>query len=81
MSMSTLVDLVDMTEKLECVHNINIKLFPISFPQLLSLQELALESKNFHYSSAEYRVTDISLDIACSMLFRSVTSDVQMEKP
>ena len=42
-TMSTLVDLVDMTEKPESVHNINTKLFSISFPQLHSLQELALE--------------------------------------
>ena len=55
-TMSTLVDLVDMIEKPEGVHNINTKLFSISFPQLRCLQELALESTNFDYSSAEYRV-------------------------
>ena len=33
---STLVDLVDMIEKPEGVHNINTKLFSISFPQLKS---------------------------------------------
>ena len=54
--MSTLVDLVDMIEKPEGVHKINTKLFSISFPQLRCLQELALESTNFDYSSAEYRV-------------------------
>ena len=62
--MSILVDLVDMIEKPEGVHKINTKLFSISFPQLRGLQELALESTNFDYSSAEYRVTAIILDIA-----------------
>ena len=37
---------VDMIEKREGVHNINTKLFSISFPQLRFLQELALESTN-----------------------------------
>ena len=80
-AMSTLVDLVDMIEKPEGVHKINTKLFSISFPQLRGLQELALESKNFDYSSAEYRVTAIILDIANYRLFRPVRSDVPAEKP
>ena len=46
-AMSTLVDLVDMTEKPEGAHKINTKLLSISFPQLRGLQELALESTNF----------------------------------
>ena len=80
--MSTLVDLVDMMiEKPECVHKINTKLFSISFPQLCCLQELALESTNFDYSSAEYRVTAIILDIANYRLFRPVRSDIPAEKP
>ena len=58
-SVSTLVDLVDMTEKPEGVRNINTKLFSILFPQLHTLQELALESTNVDYFSAEYRVTAI----------------------
>ena len=78
---STLVDLVDMIEKPEGVHNINTKLFSISFPQLCSLQKLALESTNFDYSSAEYRVIAIILDIANYRLFRPVRSDVPAEKP
>ena len=61
--------------------NINTKLFSISFPQLLSLQELALESANFDYSSAEYRVTAIILYIANYRLFKPVESDVPAEKP
>ena len=80
-TMSTLVDLVDIIEKPEDVHNINTKLFSISFPQLRSLQDLALELTNFYYSSAEYRVTAIILDIANYRLFRPVRSDVSAEKP
>ena len=79
--MSTLVDLVDMIEKPEGVHKLNTKLFSISFPQLRCLQELALESTNFDYSSAEYRVIAIILDIANFRLFRPVRSDVPAEKP
>ena len=75
-AMSTLVDLVDMTEKPEGVHKINTNLFFISFPQIRASQELALESTNFHYFSGEYRVTAIILDIANYMLFRPVRSDV-----
>ena len=80
-TMSTLVDLVDMIEKPEGVHKINTKLFSISFPQLRCLQKLALESTNFDYSSAEYRVIAIILDIASFRLFRPVRSDVPAEKP
>ena len=80
-TMSTLVDLVDMTEKPEVVHKINTKLFSISFPQLRGLQELALESTNFGYSSAEYKVTAIILDIANYRLLRPVRSEVPAEKP
>ena len=67
-SMSTLLDLVDMTEKPEGVRNINTKLFFISFPHIRSLQELSLESTNFDYSSVEYRVTALfqtMLTIGC----------------
>ena len=80
-AMSTLVDLVDITEKPEGIHKINTKLFSISFSHLRGLQELALESTNFDYSSAEYRVTAIILDIASYRLFRPVRSDVPAEKP
>ena len=80
-TMSTLVDLVDMIEKPEGVHNINTKLFSISFPQLCCLQDLALESTNFDYSSAVYRVTIIILDIANYRSFRPMRSDVPVEKP
>ena len=79
--MSTPVDLVDMIEKPQGVHNTNTKLFSILFPQLCSLRELALESTDFDYSSAEHRVTAIILDIANCRLFRPVRSDVPAEKP
>ena len=79
--LNTLVDLLDMIEKPEGVQNIKTKLFSISFPQLHGLQELALESTNFDYSSAEYRVTAIILDIANYRSFRPVRSDVLAEKP
>ena len=79
--MSTLVDIVDIIEKPEGVHNINTRLFAISFPQLLALQELGLESTTFDYSSAEYRVTAIILDISIYTLFKPVRSDVPEEKP
>ena len=71
-AMSTLVDLVNMIGKPESVHKINTKLFSISFPKLHGLQELALESTTFDYSSAEYRVSAIILDIANYRLFRHV---------
>ena len=79
--MSTLVDLVDTTDKPEGVHKINTKLFSISFPQLRGLHEFALKSTNFDYSSAEYKVTAIILDIANYRLFRPVRSGVPAEKP
>ena len=45
------------------------------------LQELALESTNFDYSSAEYRVIAIILDIANFRLFRPARSDVPTKNP
>ena len=71
---------VDIIEKPEGVHKINTKLFSISFPQLRGLQVLALESTNFDYSSAEYSVTAIILDIAKYRLVRPVRCDVPAEK-
>ena len=44
-TMSTLADLVDVTEKPEGVHNINTKLFSISFPQLFALYKNLLWSQ------------------------------------
>ena len=47
----------------------------------LSLQEIVLESTNTDFSSAEYRVTSIILDISHYRLFKPVKSDVPAEKP
>ena len=51
--MNTLVDLMDMINEPEGVHKINTVLFSVSFPQLRVLQESALESDNYDFSSAE----------------------------
>ena len=50
--------------------------FSISLPKLRELQLLALESTNYDYESAEYRVTAIILDTAQYRLFRPVRSDL-----
>ena len=71
--MNTLVDLVDMIDQPEGVHKINIILFSVSFPQLRVLQELTLESDNYDFSSAEYRVVVIVHDIANYRLFKPVS--------
>ena len=63
-SMNILVDPVDMIDQPEGVHKINTILLSVSFPQLRVLQELTLESDNYDFSSAEYRVFAIILDIA-----------------
>ena len=55
--------------------------FSMSPPQLSSLQEIALESKNTDFSSAEYRVTSIILDISHYRLYKLVKGDVPEEKP
>ena len=52
-----------------------------SLPQLSSLQEKALESTNTDFSSAEYWVTSIILDISHYRLFKPVKSYVPAEKP
>ena len=67
-----LVDLVDMIDQSEGVHKINTILFSISLPQLRVLQELALESGKYDFSSAEYKV----MDIANYRLFKPSRSDV-----
>ena len=77
----TLVDIVDMIDQPEGVHHIKRKLFSMSIPEISHLQQLALESTNHDFSSAEYRATAIILDIAQHRLFRSVRSDVPVEKP
>ena len=80
-STDALITLIDMTDQPKGVHKINTHLFSVSLPQLSSLQEIALESTNTDFSSAEYRVTSIILDISHYRLFMPVKSDVPAEKP
>ena len=49
-----------MIDQPEGVHKIKTHLFSMSLPQLSSLQEIALESTNTDFSSAECRVTPLS---------------------
>ena len=76
--MKTFMDLVDMIDQQEGVHEINSILYSVSFPQLRVLQELFLESDNYDFSSAEYRVVAIILDIANYMLFKPVRSEIKL---
>ena len=69
-----------LTSDFKGVHNIKTHLFSISLPQLSSLQEPS-ESTNIDFSSAEYRVTSIILDISYYRLFKPVKSDVPTGKP
>ena len=77
-----------MIDQPEGVHKIKTHLFSMSLPQLSSLQEITLESINTDFSSAEYRVNSITLDIShyrlfkpVERLFKPVESDVPVEKP
>ena len=56
-------------------------LFSISLPQLCCLQEIALESTNIDFLSAECRLTSIVLDISHHRLFKPVKSNVPAENP
>ena len=67
-----MVNLMDLIDQPQGVHKIKTTLFSISLPKLRELQSLALESTNYDYESAEYRVTAIILDIAHYRLFRPV---------
>ena len=69
-----------MIDQPEGVHKIKTHLFSTSLPQLSSLQEIALESTNTDFSSVEYRVTSIILDISHYRLSKPVKSDVPAEK-
>ena len=80
-SLDVLITLIDMIDQSEGVHKIKTHLFSVSLPQLSSLQEIALESTNTDFSSAEYRVTSIILDIPHHRLFKPVKSDVPAENP
>ena len=55
---------IDSIDQPQGVHKIKTTLFSISLPKLHELQSLALESTNYDYESAEYRVTAIILDTA-----------------
>ena len=80
-SINALITLRDMIDQPEGVHKIKTHLFSMSLPQLSFLQERALESTNTDFSSAEYRLTFIILDISHHRLFKPVKSDVPAEKP
>ena len=75
-SIDTLVNLIDSIDQPQGVHKIKMTLFSISLPKLWELQSLALESTNYDYESAEYRVTAINLGTAQYRLFRPVRSDI-----
>ena len=72
----TFINLIDSKDQLKGVHKIKTTLFSICLPKLRELQSLALESTNYVYESAEYRVTAIILDTAQYRLFRPVCSDL-----
>ena len=59
-----MVNLIDLIDQPQGVHRIKTTLFSISLPKLRELQSLALESTNYDYETAEYRVTAIILDTA-----------------
>ena len=70
-----MVNLIDLIDQPQGVHKIKTTLFSISLPKLRELQSLALESTNYDYESAEYRVTAIILDTAHYRFIRPVHSD------
>ena len=76
-SIDALITLIDMIDQPEGVHKIKTHLFSMSLPQLSSLHKRG----NTDFSSAEYRVTSIILDISHYRLFKPVKSDVPAEKP
>ena len=80
-STDALITLINMIDQPEGVHKIKTHSFSMSLPQLSSLQEIGLESTDTDFSSAEFRVTSIILDISHYRLFKPVKSDVQAEKP
>ena len=75
-STDTFINLIDSIDQPQGVHKIRTTLFFISLPKLRELQSLALESTNYDYESAEYRVTAIIFDTAQYRLFRPVRSDL-----
>ena len=75
-SIDTFINLIDSIDQPRGVYKIKTTLFSISLPKLRDLQSLALESTNYEYESAEYRVTAIISDTAQYRLFRPVCSDI-----
>ena len=76
-----MVNLIDLIDRPQGVHKIKTTIFSISLPKLRELQSLALESTNYDYESAEYRVTAIILDTAHYRLFRpAAVIKVQMPR-
>ena len=71
-SINTFINLIDSIDEPQGVHRIKTTLFSIFLPKLRELQSLALESTDYDYESAEYRVTAITLDTSQYMLFRPV---------
>ena len=63
-SIDTFINLIDSIDQPQGVHKIKTPLFSISLPKLREVQSLTLESTNYDYESAEYRVTPIILDTA-----------------
>ena len=68
-SIYTSANLIDSIDQPQGDHKIKKTLFSISLPRVRELQSLALESTNYDYESAEYRVTAIILDTAQYRLF------------
>ena len=56
----TLADIVETIDQPEGVHHIKTKLFSMLTPEIRHLQQLALESTNHNFSSAEYRATAVN---------------------
>ena len=80
-STDALITLIDMIDQPEGVHKIKTHLFSMSLPQPSSLQEVALESTNTDFSSAEYRMTSIILDVLHYRLFKPVKVMFQQKNP
>ena len=56
----TLAYIVKTIDQPEGVHHIKTKFFSMLIPEIRHLQQLALESTNHDFSSAEYRATAIN---------------------
>ena len=63
-SIETFINLIDSIDQPQGVHKFKTTLFSNSLPKLRELESLVLESTNYDYESAEYRVKAIILDTA-----------------